>query len=101
MTDGTPFDGLPGAEWVIRGLDDAHAGRWTPEALTVAIAPTRLRDLGLDLPNELPESPEHTLYELLQRNRIDDAYGRYNALRRELDSFVEALESRRLREHRV
>lgn len=31
-----------------RGLADAREGAWTPEALLVAIAPTRLRELGLE-----------------------------------------------------
>ncbi len=90
--------GLPGAEWIRRGIDDARAGRWTAEALAVSVAPTRLRALGLDLPADLPGDPELALYALLQREGIDDPYGRYNALLRELDSFMEALEGRRRRE---
>lgn len=98
MADADVLEGLPGADWIRRGLDDARAGRWTAEALAVAVAPTRPRNLGLDLPAELPEHPELALHALLQREGCEDAYGRYDALLRELDSFMEALEGRRRRE---
>jgi hypothetical protein len=75
------FTGLPGAENVERGVRDLNAGRRTVEALLVAAAATRLR-----------EEPERALYALLGAE--PDPYYRYNALRRELDSFLAALESR-------
>ena len=40
--------GLPGEPLMRRGLADAREGAWTPEALLVASAPTRLRELGLE-----------------------------------------------------
>lgn len=98
MDERDRLDGLPGAEWVRRGLADSRAGRWTVEALAIAVAPTRLRGLGLDVPPDVPEAAELELYASLQRAEVDDAYGRYNALLRELDSFMEALEGRRRRE---
>lgn len=90
--------GLPGELMIRRGLADARASTWTPEALLIAIAPTRLRLLGLELPADLPKDPELALYARLQANGEEDPYARYNALVRELDSFLEALESRRRRE---
>ncbi|MEM6455901.1 MAG: hypothetical protein AAF772_12465 [Acidobacteriota bacterium] len=90
--------GLPGGENVERGVQDLHAGRITAEALLVAMAPTRLRELGIviDADVELPREPELALYALLGQTH-DDPYYRYNALRRELDSFIAALQSRRRR----
>jgi hypothetical protein len=94
MADSDALEGLAGADWIRVGLADARAGRWTAEALAVAVAPTRLRGLGLDLPADLPEQPELALHALLQHEGIEDPYGRNNALLRELDSFMEALEGR-------
>lgn len=98
MAEPNVLEGLPGADWVLRGLTDARADRWSAEALAVAVAPTRLRGLGLDVPTDLPEAPELALYASLQHAGVDDPYGRYNAMLRELDSFIEALEGRRRRE---
>lgn len=88
--------GLPGADRIARGVEDARRGDWTVDALLVALAPTRLAALGVRLLDELPDDPELRLYRALEDS--DDPYARYNALRRELDSFLAALESRRRRE---
>ena len=90
--------GLPGAERLERGVRDLRLGRRSPEALLVASAVTRLRELGVDIPASvtLPGAPELALYAALGEE-CDDPYFRYNALRRELDSFVAALEARRSR----
>lgn len=94
------LDGLPGEALVRRGLEDLARGTRSAEALTLAIASGRLRRCGLDLPPEpdLPAERELALYALLVARGEDDPYARYNALRRELDSFLEALESRRRRD---
>lgn len=54
--------------------------------------------LGLELPDDLPKEPELALYAKLVEDGASDPYTRYNALLRELDSFLEALEGRRRRE---
>lgn len=92
------FDGLPGGERLERGVRDLRLGRRSPEALLVASAVTRLRELGVDVPagTAVPAAPELALYAALGEE-CDDPYFRYNALRRELDSFVAALERRRYR----
>ncbi len=92
------FDGLPGAERLERGIRDLRRGSRSPEALLVASAVTRLRQLGVEVPADapLPEAPELALFAALSEEH-DDPYFRYNALRRELDSFVAALEARRSR----
>lgn len=88
------YEGLPGADSVERGVRDLNAGRFTIEALLVAAAATRLRELGLQISEDaiMPDEPELALYRLLGAEQ--DPYYHYNALRRELDSFMSALESR-------
>jgi hypothetical protein len=58
----------------------------------VAIGAPRLRRLGIELPNSLPENPEHRLYELLAKDDSDSAHSRYNAFIRRLVSFERAAE---------
>lgn len=82
---------LPGADLVTAGLDDLRRGDATVEALLVSIGATRLRAVGLEVPEPLPE-PELSLYGLLRREHGDDAHGRYNALVRRLVSFERAAE---------
>ncbi len=83
---------LPGAELIEAGLADLRENRETVEALLVAIGSPRLRRLGIELPNSLPENPEHRLYELLARDDSDSAHSRYNAFIRRLVSFERAAE---------
>lgn len=90
--------GLPGAALVSRGLADAHRGIWSAEALLIAVAATRLKALGLELPEGLPQDAELALYAQLGRDGVEDPYARYNSLLRELDSFLEAFTARRRRE---
>lgn len=91
------LDGLPGAARIERGLHDLNEGRDSTEALLVAVAASRLRALGLSLPESsaLPAEPDLRLYESLRGHPTGDPYFRYNALRRELDSFISCLETRR------
>ena len=91
--------GLPGEDLVRRGLADYNAGRRSVESYLVQMARPRLTDCGL-LPVESDAlvEPELELYRLL-RQENGDAYARYNALLRELDSFGAALD-RRVREAR-
>ncbi|NOY92606.1 MAG: hypothetical protein GXP55_15550 [Deltaproteobacteria bacterium] len=93
-----PLRGLPGAERALRGLADARDGIWSAEALVIAMAPTRLRQLGLEVPHDLPSDAELALYAQLARDGVADPYARYNALLREFDSFLESLTARRRRE---
>jgi len=90
---------LPGAWLVERALADLERGQLSPEALTLSLASTRLAGLGIELPAEvaLPPDRELALYESLGRLGVADPYSRYNALRRELGSFLEALEGLRRR----
>lgn len=93
------YEGLPAGDRVERGLDALETKTLTPESLALCAATTRLRELGVpisEFANEVVD-PELKLYEALAREE-GDAYYRYNALRRELDSFISALESRRRRQ---
>jgi len=85
--------GLPGADRVIHGLRDLEAGIPSTDALLVAVAASRLRALGLAVPTEIPSEPDLALYESLRDHPSGDPYYRYNALRRDLDSFIACLEN--------
>jgi hypothetical protein len=94
-------DELPGAELIDQGLADLAARAETVPALLVSIARSKLRSLGLDVPDPGWAEPELRLYRLLRQQQPADAYGRYNSLIRRLVSYAQALEvreGRRLRE---
>jgi hypothetical protein len=83
---------LPGADLIEAGIKDLCEGRETVSALLVAIGEPKLRQIGIQLPNQLPENPEHRLYDLLAENDSDSAHSRYNALLRRLVSFEHTAE---------
>lgn len=82
---------LPGHELVSAGLIDLAAGRESEASLVVAMAASRLRGLGLDVPSSVIERPGHRLYELLSE-RDGGAHSRYNALVGRMVSFARAAE---------
>ena len=82
---------LPGGDLVEKGLQDLGSSRETVEALLVSIGAPRLRRVGLEVADPLP-NPEHRLYALLAEEEPDAAHSRYNALTRRLVSFERALE---------
>ena len=93
---------LPGEAMVSQGLADLAAGRVSSAALTLSSASDRLRHLGIELPAlpsgaALPRQCELALYEKLVALGESDPYACYNALVRELTSFLEAAEGRRRR----
>src|SRR4249919_99274 len=90
------LEDLPGADLVKRGIADVRAARRTAESLLVAMAAPRLQALGVLEKGEASgvQNAELALYELLGDERSLDPYSHYNALRRELSSFVRALEHR-------
>jgi hypothetical protein len=83
---------LPGQDLIAAGLCDLRDGRETVAALLVAIGAPRLLRLGFELPDQLPQNPEHRLYALLAQEGSDSAHSRYNALIRRLVSFERAAE---------
>jgi len=74
------------------GISDLRDRKETVAALLVAIGAPRLRNLGLELPANLPDNPEHRLYDLLARDDSDSAHSRHNALVGGLDSYAKAAE---------
>jgi len=82
------------------GLDDLYAQRYTPKAWLVVIASQQLKKAGLINDFEvLPgKEAELELYNLLKQEN-GDAYSKYNALLRELDSFLNALDRYQLIQH--
>ena len=89
-----PMD-LPGADLVVAGIDALQRGKFTKEALLVAVGAPRLRCVGLDIPHApgWPREPELALYAALCSEAEDDAHSRYNALIRRLVSFERAAEA--------
>lgn len=85
-------DALPGNELIESGVRDLQEGRETIAALLVAVGAPRLTRLGINLPDALPDNPEHRLYDLLEEDESDSAHSRYNALIRRLVSFERAAE---------
>jgi hypothetical protein len=80
---------LPGGERVAEGLADLAANRRTESALWLSMAATRLGELGLPLPNPIPNA-EMGLYHHLAGIYGDNAHSQFNALRRLLVSFQRA-----------
>lgn len=91
-TTASGAEALPGSDLIEAGVRDLRDDRETIAALLVAIGAPRLRRLGIELPEELPQNPEHRLYALLADDEPDSAHSRYNALIRKLVSFERAAE---------
>jgi hypothetical protein len=87
----SPMESLPGNDLIVVGVEDLLHQRQTIPALLVAIGAPKLRSLGLEVPEDLPSTPEHRLYDLLSDSDPDSAHSRYNALIRRLVSFERAM----------
>lgn len=92
------IDDLPGAQLIRTGFADLQSGKHSAEGLLLASATSRLRHLGIPIPESARdiEDPEHALYSALNERFSgpgEDTYYRYNAWRRELDSFIAGLTS--------
>jgi hypothetical protein len=82
----------PGEDIITEGLADLELGRETIPALIVSIGAPRLRHIGIRVPANTIDSPEHRLYLMLRASDPDSAHSRYNALIRRLVSFERAAE---------
>jgi hypothetical protein len=85
---------LPGADRILEGLNDYHAGRRSIPACLVQIARPRLSRAGLmsaSAPHD--DGAELELYRMLTPEGAR-AHSRYNSLIRELISFEHALDHR-------
>lgn len=83
---------FPGGDLVQEGLADLARGDETIPALLVSIGASRLRRLGLPVPETAVDSPERRLYDRLAESDPDSAHSRYNALVRRLVSFENTAE---------
>jgi hypothetical protein len=80
---------LPGSDLIEQGLADRRRGLITVEALLVSIGAPRLAQVGIEVPDPIPDAERH-LYGLLHSDDQDSAHGRYNALIRRLVSYERA-----------
>ena len=71
---------LPGEELVRRGTADLAAGRRSEAALLLAMATTRRRAVGIDVPASGTADPAHQLYELLSELEPASAHSRSKRL---------------------
>ena len=84
---------FPGADLVIKGLENLQNGKRTAEAFLVLIGAPRLRRLGIIVPQHLFRvCPELSLYKLLLKKDNANAYSLYNSYLRRLISFEHACE---------
>lgn len=87
------LDQLPGGDLVDLGVTDLQAGRDTAAAALVSMARSRLRDVGIDVPDaERPGPAGHRLYGLLAEDDRATAHSTYNAYVGRLVSFIQAAE---------
>jgi hypothetical protein len=70
------MDPLPGNDLIVTGVEDLLHQRHTIAALLVTIGAPKLRSLGLEVPENLPSTPEHRLYDLLSDSDPDSAHAR-------------------------
>ncbi|RYF10463.1 MAG: hypothetical protein EOO40_05110 [Deltaproteobacteria bacterium] len=92
MTNAYPWANLPGGLSIERGLQQINAGQPQREGLAVLIAAPRLRELGLAVGDHAyaHSQPEMRLYRHFEETMGNGAHAAYNALLREVDSFVVA-----------
>ena len=82
---------LPGEDLVRRGITDLSNGVVSVSSLLVSMATERLRDLGIEVTGTPIDDADVRLYELLAREWGDGAHSKYNALRRQIVSFMRAV----------
>lgn len=92
---------LPLGETMKQGLHDVEHGIESVEAQLVWIGRYRMMDVGFMVPPPSPSttSAEERLYFLLGETE-PEPYGRYNSLKRQLTSFLRALDQV-ARQHRL
>ena len=81
---------LPGADLIAAGIAALERGQRTREALLVAIAATRLEEIGLRIPAAaaMIKEPNLALYAAVRDG--GGGHSQYNALLRRLTSFMRA-----------
>jgi len=92
-----PLGDLPGADLLLRGVDDLESGRDTVEAALVSMAAPRLRQIGIEVPDGRDDEAGHRLYALLAEEDRAGAHSRYNALVGRMVNLARAAEHARSR----
>lgn len=88
------LEGLPCRDQILEGIHDLENSQVTQAACLASMSSPRLRRAGLLRPDtEIVPEAERTLYRFLQ-TVPGNAYGRFNALGRELVSFEHGLDAR-------
>jgi hypothetical protein len=82
---------LPAEDLVRRGISDLAGGAVTVPSLLVSMAALRLRDLGIEVTGSPIDDADVRLYGLLEVEHGDGAHSKYNALRRQIVSFMRAV----------
>lgn len=77
----------PGEEFIQQGIEDLERELETVPSLLVSIGAPKLRSIGIEIPANVLDSPEHRLFRLLQLSGSDSAHSRYNALIKRLVSY--------------
>ena len=83
---------LPGEDLVRTGTRDLAEGRESEASLAVAIAASRFRAAGIEVPDGGSTDPAHRLYDVLSERDAAGAHSRYNALVGRVVSFLRAAE---------
>src|SRR5690606_32564626 len=90
------FRGLSGAELIASGLEDLKNGGESPNALLVLLNASRLRELGVDVPQREDDGGlADRLYALLEKRYRKSASARYTRLNRCVDIFVQVITEQR------
>ena len=80
-------EGIPGSEFLNKGLSDLKASVLSEESLLVLIGRDSFQRAGYDVPELIIDAfPEHKLYNLLGQRLGNGAHSAYNALIRRLVS---------------
>lgn len=92
LVDNAGHPQLPGADLVAEGLRDLSTGRESDAALLTAMASTRLRRVGVNVPDSAVDCPSHQLYDRLAERDPSTAHSQYNALVARIASYARAAE---------
>ena len=83
---------LPGYEIVEIGLEDIRQGLLTEYSYLLYSAQTRFSDIGIKIEGEVPVDSSIKAFKIIETKLGDEAHSVFNALNRQLLSFIKASE---------
>ena len=86
---------LPGNEIINKGFSDLRSKTVSPESLLILSARIKLTRLGFNIPFSNTTEPSLKMFALLEEKHGNAAHSKYNALRRQLVSFMRAVQVRK------